>query len=163
MVAIVAFQAALAPHFERLNRDWIERYFSVEPPDLALFADPHAAVILPGGQILFALEGEAVLGTCAVLKSGAGEMELAKMAVAPSAQGRGIGRQLGEAAIAFAREAGADRLVLISNSRLTPAIALYQRLGFHQAALPHDTGYTRGDVFMTLDLQTHDSRLTTHD
>lgn len=151
-IAIVPFQPGLAVHFERLNREWIERYFVLEPPDLALFENPHDAIVARGGQILFAVDGDSVLGTCAVLPSAPGEMELAKMAVAPAAQGRGIGRQLGEAAIAFARTAGAGRLVLISNSRLFPALALYQRLGFHQAPLPHDSGYTRGDVYMTLDL-----------
>ncbi len=151
-IAIVPFRPALATHFERLNREWIERYFVLEPPDLALFENPHAAIVAPGGQIFFAMEGDSVLGTCAVLMSAPGEMELAKMAVAPAAQGRGIGRQLGEAAIAFAREAGAGRLVLISNSRLSPALALYQRLGFRHAPLPHDSGYSRGDVYMTLDL-----------
>jgi putative acetyltransferase len=151
-IAIVPFQPALAAHFERLNREWIERYFVVEPPDLAVFENPQGAIVAPGGQILFAVEGESVLGTCAVLKLADGEMELAKMAVAPPAQGRGIGRLLGEAAIAFARAAGASRLVLVSNSRLAPALALYQRLGFRHAPLPHDSGYTRGDVYMTLDL-----------
>jgi len=151
-ITIVPFKAALAPHFERLNREWIERYFALEPPDLALFASPQAAIVEGGGQIFFALEDGAVLGTCAVIRAGQGAMELAKMAVAPAAQGRGIGQQLGEAAIAFARTAGAARLVLISNSRLTPALALYQRLGFRRTELPPDTGYTRGDVYMTLEL-----------
>lgn len=151
-IAIVPFQPALAPHFERLNREWIERYFALEPPDLALFADPHAAIVAPGGQIYFAVEDGSVLGTCAVLEEGDGQMELAKMAVAPAAQGRGIGHQLGEAAIAFARAAGATRLVLISNSRLTPALRLYQRLGFRHAPAPEGTGYTRGDVYMTMEL-----------
>jgi len=151
-IAILPFQPALGPHFERLNREWIERYFVIEPPDLAAFEDPHAAIVAPGGQIFFATEGASVIGTCAVLKSGPGEMELAKMAVAPAAQGRGIGRLLGEAAIAFAREAGAQRLVLISNSRLMPALTLYQRLGFRPGPLPHGSGYARGDVYMTLDL-----------
>ncbi len=152
-VAIVPFQPALGPQFERLNREWIERYFVIEPPDLAVFEDPHAAIIAPGGQIFFAVEGDSVLGTCAVLKKSApGEMELAKMAVAPAAQGRGIGRLLGEAAIAFAKAAGATRLVLVSNSRLTPALSLYDRLGFHNAPVPIAYRYTRGDVYMTLDL-----------
>jgi GNAT superfamily N-acetyltransferase len=151
-IAIVPFQAGLATDFVRLNREWIERYFVLEAPDLAVFEDPHAAIVAPGGQIFFAVEGDSVLGTCAVLKLATGKMELAKMAVAPAAQGRGIGRLLGEAAIAFAKAAGATRLVLVSNSRLTPALTLYQRLGFHDAPLPDAYRYTRGDVYMTLDL-----------
>jgi len=152
-IAIVPFQPALGPHFERLNREWIERYFVIEPPDLAVFENPHAAIVAPGGQIFFAVEGDSVLGTCAVIKKSApGEMELAKMAVAPVAQGHGIGRLLGEAAIAFAKAAGATRLVLVSNSRLTPALTLYRRLGFHDAPLPSAYRYTRGDVYMTMEL-----------
>lgn len=46
-----------------------------------------------GGAILFALLGDAVVGTCALKQEGEGVFELTKMAVDESHQGLGIGRR----------------------------------------------------------------------
>jgi len=151
-VRIVPFQPALAPHFARLNREWIERFFVLEPADVAVLSDPVAAIIDPGGMIFFALVGDAVVGTCAVMPHGPGTLELAKMAVSPAAQGRGIGRLLGEACIDFARATPARTLMLASNSTLTPAIHLYEQLGFRHAPMPPGNEYARADVYMVMPL-----------
>ena len=151
-VRIVPYEPALAPHFARLNREWIERFFVLEPADLAVLGDPHAAIIEPGGMIFFALLGNDVVGTCAVMPHGPGTLELAKMAVSPSAQGRGIGRLLGEACIAFARGTTAHTLMLASNSSLAPAIHLYEQLGFRHAPMPPGNEYARADVYMEMPL-----------
>jgi GNAT superfamily N-acetyltransferase len=147
-VTIEPYRKGLAPVFERLNREWIERLFRVEPADAEVLGDPERTILTPGGQIFFArLDGE-IVGTAAALPHGAGQFELAKMAVTPACQGRGIGALLGQAVIAFARSAGAERLFLLTNSRLTGAIRLYERLGFEHRPLPPETGYTRADVYM---------------
>lgn len=77
--------------------------------------------------------------------------ELAKMAVSPAAQGLGIGWSLGQSILCKARQLGAHRVELVSNSRLIPALSLYKKLGFEPAALL-PTPYQRGDVRMVLDL-----------
>ena len=151
-VRIVPYEPALAPHFARLNREWIERFFVLEPADLAVLGDPHAAILEPGGMIFFALLGNDVVGTCAVMPHGPGTLELAKMAVSPSAQGRGIGRLLGEACIAFARGTTAHTLMLASNSSLAPAIHLYEQLGFRHAPMPSGNEYARANVYMEMPL-----------
>jgi GNAT superfamily N-acetyltransferase len=74
------------------------------------------------------------------------------MAVTPECQGRGVGQLLGQAVIEFARHSGAHQLFLLTNSRLAPAIRLYERLGFVHRPLPPDAGYTRADVYMELGL-----------
>lgn len=56
--------------------------------------------------------------------------ELAKMAVSPGVQGKGIGLLLSKSIIKKAKSLGAKRLYLESNSVLTPAINLYIKLGF---------------------------------
>lgn len=152
-VRIVPFDPALAPHFARLNREWIERYFALEPADLAVLADPVGTIITPGGMIYFAVMGDDVIGTCAVMPHGPGTLELAKMAVSPAAQGRGVGRLLGEACIAFARQSGAHTLMLLSNSSLAPALHLYETLGFRHAPMPEGSDYARADVHMTFPLR----------
>jgi len=83
---------------------------------------------------------------------GPGRLELAKMAVEPAAQGRGLGRLLGQAVIDHARATGAEQLFLLTNSSLATAIHLYEQLGFRHAPLPRQTGYSRADVYMELRL-----------
>ena len=93
-----------------------------------------------------------VVGACALLRNDDGSFELAKMAVDPVARGQHVGRALGEAAIGRAREMGAPYVELLSNTRLTPAIALYRSLGFVEVALPASE-YERANIKMVLDLR----------
>ena len=151
-VRIVPFEPALAPHFARLNREWIERFFVLEAADVAVLSDPQAAIMDQGGMIYFAVLGDDVVGTCAVMPHGPGTLELAKMAVSPSVQGRGVGRMLGEACIAFARTTDAHTLMLLSNASLAPALHLYEKLGFRHAPMPAGNEYARANVHMTMDL-----------
>jgi len=148
----VPFRADLAPHFARLNLAWIEALFEVEDADRPTFADCEAAIVTPGGQIFFAIAPPAgdVVGTCAVVRHDAQTFELAKMAVVPDYQGRGIGRRLADAAIAFARERGARRMTLLTNSGLDRAMRLYEHLGFEQRPMLPGPGYARADVYMEL-------------
>ena len=99
------------------------------------------------------MESGIVIGTCGIAPHGPGEFELRKLAVSASAQGRGIGMQLVEACLDFARQRGAHRISLISNSRLVPALRLYERAGFRSAPLPANNPFVTGDVHMVLDIQ----------
>jgi len=152
MSEIVSWRPELRADFERLNREWIERYFVLEKEDLKVFGDPAGQIVAPGGQVFFLLDEDGVRGTCAVLRHDAETCELAKMAVAPAARGRGYGDRLVEAAIAFARGAGARRLMLVSNSRLAPALMLYRKHGFLDVPLHPANGYSRADVQLELRL-----------
>ncbi len=149
---IEAWRPEYRADFERLNREWIEQYFAVEEEDQKVFRDPEGIVIRPGGQIFFVVDEEGVRGTCAVILHDADTWELAKMAVSPSARGRGYGDLLVEAAIAFARGTPAKTLMLQSNTRLSPALALYRKHGFRDAPLDAGTGYFRADIQLELPL-----------
>jgi ribosomal protein S18 acetylase RimI-like enzyme len=74
------------------------------------------------------------------------------MAVQPAYQRTGIGRRLLHAAIDEGRNAGAQRLYLETNHMLTPAIRLYESLGFKHidANLVVLSPYERADVYMEL-------------
>ncbi|MCR9247666.1 MAG: bifunctional helix-turn-helix transcriptional regulator/GNAT family N-acetyltransferase [bacterium] len=137
--------------FAQLNFAWIERYFEIEPSDRAVLEDPVGGILDRGGNILLARLGDRVLGTVALLRHGDG-LELAKMAVDPSAQGLGIGERLGHAAIARARELGATHVYLESNRRLRPAMRLYDKLGFREIA-GEPSPYARCDIQMRLELE----------
>ncbi|MCB1606813.1 MAG: GNAT family N-acetyltransferase [Xanthomonadales bacterium] len=148
-VTIVPFEPALREHFYRLNAEWLQRYFYIEEIDHRVLSHPEAEILEPGGAIFFARIGEAVVGTCALLQSGKGIMELSKMGVDPNYQGLGIGRALIEAAIAEFQGRGGDCLFLETNSKLAPAIGLYESVGFErQAQAKPDSHYVRSDVYM---------------
>ena len=146
MAAVVTYQDRWRDAFERLNREWIDAYFTLEEPDRAVFADPAAKILAPGGQIFFVVEGDQALGTCAVMRHSAEVHEIAKMAVAPEARGRGYGDLLMDACVAFSRAAGAREIVIVSNTRLQPAIRLYQKHGFVRVPFKDDGRYVRADM-----------------
>ena len=102
--------------------------------------------------MFFLIDEQGVQGTCAVIRHDAETLELAKMAVAPGARGRGYGDRLVEVAIAFARGAGARRLMLVSNTRLSPALTLYRKHGFQDVPLDPSNGYSRADIQLELPL-----------
>jgi GNAT superfamily N-acetyltransferase len=147
---ITTFDPRYADAFRGLNEAWITRFFSLEDEDRAILGDPMAKVIAPGGEILFALDGEAAVGCCA-LKPIEGGFEVSKMAVAETHQGRGLGRALLTAAIDWARGRGASRLYLESGQSLTPALSLYRSLGFVDLP-PRPSPFARADVWMELKL-----------
>jgi GNAT superfamily N-acetyltransferase len=151
-VTIVPFEPPLAAAFASLNREWIEKFFQMEPSDSKVLDNPGQAVIAAGGQIFFALDGNDAVGTAAALRMSASVFELAKMAVRPSHQGRGIGERLAQSVIDYARAAGAHVVFLETNSRLGSAIRLYERVGFVHVTPPHPSPYARADVYMELRL-----------
>jgi len=138
--------------FRSLNEEWISHYFRMEPKDEKTFSDPQRAILAPGGKILFATVAGQCIGCCALLRMAEDEFEVAKMAVTPACQGRGIGRKLLQAAIEAARSSGARRLYLETNHTLTPAIRLYESLGFRHLPTEQITPspYARADVYMEM-------------
>jgi ribosomal protein S18 acetylase RimI-like enzyme len=153
-VEIVKFHQRYARYFRDLNYEWLEKYFEVEPYDRIILNDPQKQVIKLGGRVLFARVKGKVVGTCALLKHTDRKYELAKMAVAESFRGRGVGRLLTQAAIDKARELGADVLVLATSRLLPAANHLYESMGFRSVdqseigPLP----YRRESIVMALDL-----------
>ena len=151
-VTVVPYRREFREAFEQLNRAWIEEYFTLEPADREVFSDPESAVLAPGGQIFFVLEGTRVQGTCAVLRHRSDECEIAKMAVAPEARGRGYGDLLMETAVRFAGAIGARRIVIVSNTVLEPAIRLYLKHGFVRVPLSTDGRYQRANIRLEREL-----------
>lgn len=150
---IVSYRPELRADFERLNRIWLDGFGLMEDEDLKMLSDPEAQVLATGGDVFFALEGTRALGTCAAIRLPGGDWELAKLAVAPEARGRGLGRALSERAVRYAREAGGKRVVLTSNHLLKEAIRLYESMGFRHEPMPADVRYETADVYMVLDLR----------
>ncbi len=147
-IRIVDYHSRYGDAFERLNCEWLERYFRVEAIDRIILSDPQSTVIKPGGAILYALRDGLAVGTVALKHHRGGEYELTKMAVTEAAQGRGLGRRLLCAALARFEELGGNRLFLESHSSLVPALALYESAGFRHEPRPRPSEYERSDVYM---------------
>ena len=151
-ITIRCFQKGDAAAFRKLNEEWITRFFRVESKEAPILADPQSTILDLGGRILFATAEGRCVGCCALIRLGDQEFEVAKMAVEPSFQRAGIGRRLLAAVIEEARNAGARRLYLETNHLLTPAIRLYESLGFKHIdpsrIIPSQ--YARADVYMEL-------------
>ena len=146
-VEIIPFERRYARDFKRLNLEWLEKYFRVEPIDEEVLSKPDA-ILRAGGAIFLVRRQGQIIGTCALLHEGHGRFELTKMAITERYQGAGLGRRLLNAVIeAFlARRTG--ELYLETNSRLAPAIALYESAGFVHAPRPAPSAYARSDVYM---------------
>lgn len=153
---ITGYSPDYAEDFARLNYQWIEHYFRIEDEDRAALDHPEAYAIEPGGEIFFLLIDEQVVGTAAMVpkafhaSGGVARFELAKMAVDPSLQGRGLGKGLLAHAIDYARDQGANEVVLSTNDILTPALTVYRDAGFVAQPAAQDERYERSNLFMVL-------------
>ncbi|MBW8683105.1 GNAT family N-acetyltransferase [Chitinophaga rhizophila] len=131
-VALVDYEPAYQPHFERLNKWWIERYFVLRPIDIDVLSNPDTHIIRNGGNIIFAsLEGKMV-GTVGLKRIDEVTAEMTKLAVDEAYHGRKIGWKLVEGILQLARSKGLGKVVLYSNTVLVPALAMYQKLGFRE-------------------------------
>ena len=149
-IRVVGYDPRWRADFARLNIEWLERWFVVEPIDREVLSDPETHILAGGGRVLFAIDAAGhALGTVALLHEGDGVYELTKMAVDPAARGRGIGRTLMQGALRTFRSLDGRELFLESSSKLAPAIALYQSVGFvHHPAPRPGSHYARADVYM---------------
>ena len=148
-VDIIDYAPEYAADFKRLNIEWLERYFYVEALDDKVLSDPQSSILDAGGQIFLARLDGRIVGTCALIRAGGDAVELSKMAVTPACQGLGIARRLIERAFDAFESSGAALLFLESNSKLQPAIQLYESSGFVHVARPAgEAHYQRADVYM---------------
>ena len=150
-VEIVEYETKYQSAFKSLNEEWISAYFEMEEADYKALDNPKEYILAKGGKIFIALYKNEPLGVCALIKMNDSDygFELAKMAVSPKAQGKNIGFLLGNFAINKAKELGAKKIYLESNTILKPAINLYHKLGFQKVAgLP--TPYKRCNIQMEL-------------
>jgi putative acetyltransferase len=149
---IIPFEQRYAPDFAKLNRQWLEGLGLLEDADEKYLNSPRESIIDRGGQIFFAIEGQVVLGTCAAVRHSSEVVEIAKLAVEPSARRRGIGRLLIRTVIDYARGMGARKISLVSSTRLESALRLYESMGFEHTPPPPKPVYASANIYMELAL-----------
>jgi ribosomal protein S18 acetylase RimI-like enzyme len=151
-IQIVEFQPSLAAYFTNLNLDWIRKYFVVEPTDEQVLLNPVENIIDKGGEVYFATIDNKIAGTFALIKEDGGVFELSKMAVSEEFQGRKVGNKMLEFCLQKAKQLGAKKVVLYSNTILHPAIHLYKKYGFKEVPLEHSL-YKRSNIKMEVDIK----------
>ncbi|MEO6549117.1 MAG: GNAT family N-acetyltransferase [Ferruginibacter sp.] len=150
-IEIIPFSDELAPHFTKLNTNWLEKYFVLEPIDHQMLSNPEHFYIERGGYIFFAKLNGNIAGTFAMLKNSESIYELSKMAVYEEFQGKKVGNAMMEFCIGKASELKLEKLVLYSNTKLTEAIHLYKKFGFIEVPITNSI-YKRSNIKMELSL-----------
>ena len=147
------FSDDLAEAFYRINAEWIQSMFALEQNDIDLLSRPRELILDKGGVVLFAETGDlGVVGTCALMVSKDGWVELTKMGVLESARGLKVGEFLLAKILQRAASLGMDKVYLLTNKKCAAAIHLYEKLGFvHDAGIMRLFGarYERCDVAMS--------------
>ncbi len=153
-IEIVTFHAKYARAFRELNEAWIDRQFGLEPRDIEVLGDPYKHFIQQQGEVFFADQAGAAVGSCAMLPVDAATCELSKMAVSEQCRGQGVGRKLAAAALDWAQARGFQQVTLETNRTLRAAMGLYATLGFVE--IKHeDSEYVRCDVQMVRRFEDH--------
>jgi len=149
-----SFQPGDEKAFRILNEAWIEKHFQMEEKDRQTLGDPDRHILGRGGYILMAERAGELVGCCALIALGDGRFEVAKMTVAEKERGQGVGRQLLEHVIEFAKDRSIRRLYLETNTKLQNAIRLYEVVGFRHlpAEQVRPSPYARANVYMEMTL-----------
>lgn len=111
------------------------------------------------GEMLVALDGAQVIGHVQITAPGTdGELEIKNMAVIPSQQRRGIGRQLVAAALDLARSRHCRTVRVSTAAADTENLRFYQRCGFRMQSIEHDAfgpaqGYPEGALSDGIELR----------
>ena len=139
---IVEYEEKYRDAFVRLNTEWLERFYWVEPFDL--YAMEHIdELISQGAMAYFAVENGEVLATCMTMRLEDDIWEICKLAAKNQYTGTGAGSSVLKAAMKYATDHNAKKLVLISCRSLKPAIHLYKKFGFKE--VPYRKEYWKSD------------------
>jgi O-acetylserine/cysteine efflux transporter len=116
----------------------------VEVRDLFRFEEHYAP---PNGAFFVVREGTLIVGSVGVERVDGETAELHRLYLDARLRGRGTGRALVQAALAWCRgEQGITRMILWSDTRFDQAHRLYTRMGFRRTGertLPDDLNQTR--------------------
>lgn len=147
-ICIISHDAKFDNDFFNLNKAWIEKSWILEDSDKKDLLNPKK-IVDNGGQVFFAVNNQAAIGTVAMIKNSNNIFELAKMTVKEKYRGKGIANMLMNECIDFANKNNAKEIFLISNDSLKIARNLYDKYGFIEVVLDSPK-YERGNVKMVL-------------
>lgn len=142
---LVKFEEKYRQAFIDFNTDWIVSNFGfLEEHDKETF-EKIDEEIQKGAMIFFAVENEIPLACCMSVPMDDNTWEICKFGSNTRVQHKGAGNIVFKAAMDWALEKGAKRLFIISNSKLKPALHIYEKYGFKEIKL-NNYEYVRGDI-----------------
>lgn len=142
---IITYDSKYKDKFIEYNSDWIiDNFGCLEKEDEETFENIEED-IKNGAMIYFSVEEDEVLAACMTKPMQNDTWEICKLTSNKHRDHKGCGSAVFEAAMNWAVEHGAKRLFILSNSRLKPAIHIYEKFGFKEIKLD-DYGYVRGDI-----------------
>lgn len=142
---IIPFEEEYRQDFIDFNTDWIVSNFGfLEDHDLETF-EKIDEQIARGAMIFFAVEDCIALATCMAVPLEGTTWEICKLGSRKGVPHKGAGSGVFKAAMNWALDHGAERLFILSNSKLKPALHIYEKYGFKEIKLD-DYEYVRGDI-----------------
>ena len=112
--------------------------------------------LTPGSFYYVATIDEVIVGGCGIFPTEnlpQGTCELVKLYLAKEARGTGLGKQLMEISLSWAKENGYTKVYLESMPELAKAVSIYEKVGFK--ALDHplgNSGHCGCDIWMLKEL-----------
>ena len=148
---IVPFSPELKNVFVELNKAWISAMFKIEPADIEEFSLIEQA-IEKGSQIFFALdEQKNVLACCMIRPCENNEWEILKFAAKGMSTGTGAGSACFKACVEYAKQKNADKIIIVSNKKLSQALHIYKKFGFTEVPVDKEKfPFERGDIAFEL-------------
>ena len=142
---IIEYRPEYKQDFIAFNSAWIiDNFGFLEDEDRETFAKIEEE-LERGAMIYFAVEDGIALATCMAKPMDGRSWEICKLGSNKNKPHRGCGSAVFGAAVQWAIDHGAERLFIISNSKLKPAIHIYEKYGFREIKLD-DYEYVRGDI-----------------
>lgn len=142
---VIKFEEKYRKDFIDFNTDWIVSNFGfLEQHDKETF-EKIDEEMEKGAMIFFAVENNNALATCMATPMNDTTWEICKLGSNKNIKHNGAGSAVFEAAMNWALEHGAQRLFIISNSKLKPALHIYEKYGFKEIKLKNYE-YIRGDI-----------------
>lgn len=131
---IVSYQEKYKKDFIALNLVWIKKYFKVEAQDVKMLNEVED-FLAKGAAVYFAVEQDKVIATCIVVPIDGQVWEICKLATDEHYMGKGAGSAVLKASMNYAKEHGAKKLMIVTNTILSAAMHLYTKLGFQEVPI----------------------------
>ena len=142
---IIEFEEKYRKDFIDFNTDWIVSNFGfLEEQDKETF-EKIDEEMKAGALIFFAVENDTARVTCMARPMEEATWEICKLGSNKELPHKGAGSAVFEAAMNWALEHGAEKLFIVSNRRLKPALHIYRKYGFKEIKL-ENCEYIRGDI-----------------